>query len=100
MRAHPHLLVVHGEVHDAAAELEEQLPRVAVALVLLHGVLDGLLGQAVFQLERGDRQAVDEKAEVERELGLVLAVAQLPGDAEELAANSSAALALPGEGVP
>ena len=61
-------LVVHGEMDHAAAELEQQLARVAVALVLLDGVLDGLLGEAVLQLERGDRQAVDEQAEVEREL--------------------------------
>ena len=47
-------LVIHGEVHDAAAELEEPLARVAVALVLLDGVLDRLLGQAVLQLEGGD----------------------------------------------
>ena len=82
VRAEPHLVVVDGEVHDAAAELEELLARVAVALVLLDGVLDRLLGQAVLQLEGGDRQAVDEQAEVERELRLVAAVAELAGDAE------------------
>jgi hypothetical protein len=43
----PHLLVVHREVDDAAAELEEQLALVAVALVLLLGISDGLFGQAV-----------------------------------------------------
>jgi hypothetical protein len=48
-------------VHDAAAELEELLARVAVALVLLDGVLDGLLGEAVLQLEGDQRQAVDEE---------------------------------------
>ena len=82
MRAEAHLVIVHGEVHHAAAELEELLARVAVALVLLDGVLDRLLGQAVLQLEGGDRQAVDEEAEVERELRLVAAVAELAGDAE------------------
>ena len=50
------------EVDHAAAELEQPLARVAVALVLLDRVLDGLLGQAVLQLEGGDRQAVDEEA--------------------------------------
>ena len=64
--AHPHLAVVHREVHHAAAELEQPLARVAVALVLLDRVLDRLLGQAVLQLEGGDRQAVDEQAQVER----------------------------------
>ena len=80
--AEAHLGVVDGEVDDAAAELEEQLARVAVALVLLDRVLDRLLGEAVLQLEGGDRQAVDEQAEVERELRLVAAVAELAGDAE------------------
>src|SRR5690606_33698917 len=56
--------------------------RVPVALVLLEGVLDRLLGQAVLQLEGGDGQAVDEEAQVERALRLVAAVAELPGDAE------------------
>jgi len=37
-------VVVHGEMDDAAAELEQQLLRVAFALVLLDRVLDGLLG--------------------------------------------------------
>ena len=82
VRAHPHLVVVHREVHHAAAELEQLLARVAVALVLLDRVLDRLLGQAVLQLEGGDGQAVDEEAQVERELRLVAAVAQLAGDAE------------------
>ena len=74
-RAEPHLVVVDGEVGQAAAEREERLARAAVALVLLHGVADGLLGQAVLQLECGDGQTVDEQAQVERELGVVVAVA-------------------------
>ena len=80
--AEAHLVVVDGEVHHAAAELEELLAWVAVALVLLDGVLDGLLGEAVLQLEGDHRQAVDEEAQIEGELGLVAAVAQLAGDAE------------------
>ena len=78
------LVVVDGEMHDAAPELEQPLARVAVALVLLHGILDRLLGQAVLQLEGGDRQPVDEQAEVERALRLVAAVAELAGDAEAI----------------
>ena len=77
MRAEPHLVLIHREVRHAASELEEFLAGVAVALVLFHGVLNRLLGEAVFQLERGNRQAVDEQAEVERSLGLVTAVAEL-----------------------
>ena len=82
MRAEPHFVVVHREMRHRAAELEEFLAGVAVALVLLHGVLDRLLGEAVLQLERGDRNAVDEQAEVERPLGLVAAVAELARDRE------------------
>ena len=82
MRAEPHLVVVHREMRQAASQLEELLAWVAVALVLLHGVVHRLLGQAVLQLEGGDRQAVDEQAQVQGKLGLVAAVAQLPGDAE------------------
>ena len=58
-------LVVHGKMNDAATELEEQLTRVAVALVLLDGVVHRLLGEAVLELEGGDGQAVDEQAQVE-----------------------------------
>src|SRR5690606_10153876 len=82
VRAEANLVLVHGEVHDAAAELEELLARVAVSLVLLDRVLHRLLGQAVLQLEGGDRQAIDEEPQVERPLRLVTAVAELPGDAE------------------
>jgi len=55
MRAETYLLVVYGEVHHATAELEQQLARVAVTLVLLHGVFDRLFGQTVLQFESGDR---------------------------------------------
>jgi hypothetical protein len=73
--AEAHLVVVHGEVHHAAPELEELLAGLAIALVLLNGVPDGLLRQAVLELEGGYRQAVDEQAKVEREQRLVAAVA-------------------------
>ena len=80
VRAELHRVVVHREVRHAAAELEELLAGVAVTLVLLHGVLDRLLGETVLQLERGNRQAVDEQPEIERPLGLVAAVAELARD--------------------
>ena len=79
---HPHLAVVHREMHHAAAELEQPLARVAVAPVLLDGVLDGLLGEAVLQLEGGDGQAVDEQAQIERAARLVRAVGELARDRE------------------
>ena len=77
-----HFVVIHGEVRHRAAELEQLLAGVAVALVLLDGVPDRLLGETVLQLERGDRQAVDEQAEVKRPMGLVAAVAELARDRE------------------
>ena len=82
------LAFVHGEVGDAAARLEQLLARVAVALVLLDGVVDRLLGEAVLQLEGEDRQAVDEQPDVERPLGLVAAVAQLAGYGEAVLAEA------------
>ena len=91
-------LVVDREVDDAAAELEQLLARVAVALVLLDGVVDGLLGEAVLELEGGDRQAVDEQAQVEGELGLVAAVAELAGDAEAVGGVPLRGCGLPGDG--
>jgi hypothetical protein len=48
-------MIVHSEVHDATAELEQQFLRISVALVLLYGVPDRLLRQAVLQLEGDDR---------------------------------------------
>ena len=82
MRAELHLALVHGEVGHAAAELEQLLARVAVALVLLDRVGRRLLGQVVLQLEGEHRQAVDEQADVERPLRVVAAVAKLADDGE------------------
>ncbi len=82
--AHLYGLVVHGEVHCAAAELEEKLSWISIPFVLLHCVLNGLFGQAVLQLEGGHRQAVYEQAKVEGALSLVFAVVQLPGNAEDI----------------
>ena len=67
-------------MHHAAAKLKKLLARVAVAAVLLHRVLDGLLGEAVFQLEGGDRQAVDKQAQIERAACFVVTVGELARD--------------------
>ena len=82
MRAEAHLVVVHGEVGQAAAQLEELFNGVSVALVLLDGVIHRLLRQAVLQLEGGDGQAVDEQAQVQGKLGVIAAVVELPRHAE------------------
>ena len=100
VRAHPDLLVVHGEMHEAASELEEQLPGVAVPLVLLDGVVEGLLGQAVLQLESGHRQAVDKQAEVQGELALVPAVLELARRAEDVGPVEDLGFGVAGRGGP
>ena len=75
MRAELHLVVVHGEVGEASSKLEEPLPGIAVPLVLLYGVVHRLLRQAVLQLEGGDGQAVDEQAQIQGKLRVVVTVA-------------------------
>ncbi len=78
------LVLVDREVRHAAPELEQLLARITVAHVLLHRARNGLLGEAVLQLEGGQRQAVDEQRQVQRQLRLVAAVAELAGDAEAI----------------
>ena len=75
-------MVVDREVGQAAAQPEQRLVGIAVPLVLFDRVGDRLLCQTVLQFEGGDRQPVDEEAEVERELGVVAAVMELPRHAE------------------
>ena len=87
MRAKPHLGIVHRHVRHAAPQLEQQLMGVAVGLVLHDGVGHRLLGQRIFQLKSQHRQAVDEDPQVQRTLRFVVAVAQLPGDAEHVLAK-------------
>jgi hypothetical protein len=69
---------------NAPLWLEQHLARVAVALVLLDRVGDRLLGKVVLQLECCYRQTVDEENQIEREGGFIRAVAELPGDAEDV----------------
>ena len=78
------IAVVHGKVNHTALELEEQFLGVAVGLILLDGVVDILLSEAVFQLAGQHRQAVDEHAQVEGEARLIGRVLELAGDAENV----------------
>ena len=79
---HQHRLGVDREVHQRAAlELEDRLVGVPVALVLRPGVLDGLSGERVLELERGERDAVEAQGDVEGVLG-TRGVAELPREAE------------------
>ena len=82
------VVVVDREMGHAPAELEQLLARIAIALVLFDGVVDGLLRQAVLEFECQNWQAVDEQHDIERPLGLVPAVAQLPGDGEPVLIES------------
>ncbi len=66
LRAEHHLLLVQCEVDDAAPEREEFFSRIAVAPILLDRVLHRLFRQAVLQFEGGNRQAVDEEAQIQR----------------------------------
>ena len=92
------LVVVDGEVDEAAPELEEFFVLVAVAFVLLNRIGHRLLGEAVLELEGGDGQPVDEEAEVEGELGVAGAVPELAGDAEAVQAIEGRGLVVAGGG--
>ena len=74
MGAEHRLRVIHREVDHAAAEFEQLLAWITIALVLLDRVFDGLLGQAVLELERRHWQAVDEQRQIEGVGGVVPAV--------------------------
>ena len=88
VRAEVDLVLVDREVRHAAPELEEGLARVAVPLVLQDGVVEGLLGEAVLELEGEDGEPVDEEPDVQRALSVVPAVAKLAGDAELVLAEA------------
>lgn len=55
MGAETNLLLVHGEVHEAAGEGEEWFAGIAVVLVLADRVLNALTGEIVLELEGGHR---------------------------------------------
>src|ERR1035437_3610909 len=65
-----------------APKQKKRLTRIAVALVLLLGVLCGLLRETVLQLECRDRQSVYEQPQIECPLRLLTAVAKLTGNTE------------------
>ena len=57
-------LGIDREVHERPTA-EGDVGRVAIGSVLVLGVLDGLVRERVLQLRRGDRDAVDEEAQVQ-----------------------------------
>src|SRR5665647_2439896 len=74
--------VVNGEVRHAPPEPEDELAGVTVSLVLLHGLVDGLFGNVVLELEGRHRQPVDEDREIEGQGSCAGAEVQLTGDRE------------------
>ena len=86
LRAKTHLGIIHCHMRHAAPRLEQQLLRVARVLVLDNGIGHRLLGQRILQLEGQHRQAVDEDHQVQL-IAQIVAVAHLPGDAEDVLAE-------------
>ena len=66
----------------AASGSEEVIPGIAGRSVLLNRVLYRLLGEVVLELEGDERQAVDEKYQVQGEARVPGAVVDLPGHGE------------------
>ena len=77
-----YLRIVHRKVNHAARELEQELLGAAIMLILIDRVIHVLFGELVFQLEGDHRQAIDENAQVQRQLGCVGGEVQLARDAE------------------
>jgi len=84
LRAELDLLIIDSEVRQAPPKLEQQLPRVAVTLVLLDRIVHRLVSQLILELKRCHRQAIDEQAQVQGQLCLVQAVPQLARDTEDV----------------
>ena len=75
---------VHRKVGQASAVGQERLAGIAVAFVLLDGVLNVLSGKRVLEFGGEERQAVQEDPEVQAVL-VPLAVVKLPHHREEVA---------------
>ncbi len=65
---------------------------------VLDDILDRLLSEPVVKLDGGDRQPIDEQAEVECELRLVFPAAELAGDAENVRRIQRDSLLIVGRG--
>ena len=92
------LVLIDREVRHAATEPEERLARAPVLLVLPDGIVDGLLGEAVLELEGEDRKAVDEQPDVQRALRVVPAVAKLARHGEAVLPKAPPGLLVVGRG--
>ncbi len=81
---HVGLVRVYRKVDQTAAKFKQWLTRVSVSTVLLDGVVDVLASPRVFQLQRGNRQAIDKEHHVYRLEGIGITVMHLPGDTEDV----------------
>ena len=69
---HVDLIRVYGKMHEGPLlELEDQVIRVAVVLILVYGTPPCLAGHGVLEFGRGDRNAVQAQNKVERIIVLV-----------------------------
>src|SRR5271157_1455352 len=98
MSTEPNLVIVHSEVGQTTTELEEQLSWVSVSLVLLDCVFHCLFSEAILEFKGGEGKAVDEDGKIKSELGLILAVLQLPRDAEDIVCKAFRCLDVAGRG--
>ena len=71
-------------MNHATRELEQQLLRIAIMLILIDSVIHILLGQLILQFKGDDRQTVDKHAKIQRQLCFVRRKMQLPGYAENV----------------
>ena len=71
-------------MNHAARELEQQLLRIAVMLILIDSDIHILLGQLILQFKGDDRQTVDKHAKIQRQLRFVWRKMKLPGYAENV----------------
>ena len=82
---HEHLVGVHGHVHQGPAELQQRLAGIApFAVLLLAVVARGLAGPGVLELNRDQRQAVEEEHHVDLFGRVRLRITDLAGDAEDV----------------
>lgn len=64
---HPGFVGIDSEVHQGPfLELEDEIVRIPVPLVLLHRVLPGLAGEGILQFHSHDRDAVHPENHIER----------------------------------
>ena len=83
---HIDFIGIDGKMHQAATEIEQRLPGIPVFLILLDTLHAGsLTGPGVFELQRGDGQAVDKDHHIDLFPRIVQIVAHLASGTEFVA---------------